>query len=75
MTTAKISEKDENRTLDESRLINLFKFTTDAEVSFNTTTATLIESNGTLSTSHAAFVSIKFHLETCNMLLGFVSKF
>lgn len=54
-------QADDNNTLNESRLINLFKLATDAEVSFNTSTATLIESNGTLSTSHtaAAFVSIE----------------
>jgi hypothetical protein len=53
VTTENISKKDEqqrddNNTLNESRLINLLKLATDAEVSFNTSTATLIESNATL---------------------------
>lgn len=60
VTTKNKRGEEEDTTLNESRLINLFKLTSDAEVSFNTTT-TLMESNGTLSaTSHAsaAYVSI-----------------
>lgn len=54
----KEEKEQHDNTLNESQLINIFKLTNDAEVSFNTST-TLMESNGSLS-SHAAFVSIKF---------------
>lgn len=63
-------QNDGNNTLNESRLINLFKLATDAEVSFNTT-STFMESNGsTLSTSHAAFVSIEFHISHTHRVLA-----